>query len=388
MDLSTLAAINLVIGLFAAVLFGLEYFRNKTQQHLLELSLFGWCLIAHSFIAIIREHIALPYFILPGVTNSIIVVIHLLVLSALHRLFNFHIQRFYLVLLASIAYLIIFLPIFQQDQLKRLLLGFTIIIAVNALILRLLFSLEDEKFRSVITFFKYVMLFNIVQISIRGTLFITEKYGFTVPEPSPFVHQLGWFSLTIYAALILTGGLVILARQKQLELENKAERDSLTGLLNRYSMQDRLNAELNRCYRNNQPMALMIFDIDHFKSVNDNFGHHIGDQVIRQVAAISQDTFRDYDLAFRIGGEEFLVCMPGVNQQQAARKAELLREQIEAQQIVPGAKITISIGYAIAQLNQDLDTLVKKADDALYHAKKNGRNRSVAWCSGDFVYCT
>ena len=386
MDLFTLAAINLVIGFFTVIYFGVEYHRNKTQKYLIDLSFTGLCLIAHACFAMLREYITLPYFVLPGFVNSITVVIHLLILSALYRLFQVQLQRFYLVLLAAIAYLTIFLPIFQQAQLNRLLLGFTLIIAVNVLSLRLLFSVKDEKLRAVITFFKYVMFFNIAQMSLRGALFITERYGFTAPQPSLFVYQLGWFSLTIYAALILTGGLIILARQRQLELEIRAERDPLTGLLNRYSMQDRLNAELNRCQRNNQPMALLIFDIDHFKSVNDNFGHQMGDQVIRQVAAVSQATFRNYDLVFRMGGEEFLVCLPGVNQQQAAEKSELLRQQIEAQQIVPGAKITISIGYVIAQANQYLDSLIKQADDALYHAKENGRNRSVAWCSGEFVY--
>ncbi|WP_306521590.1 diguanylate cyclase [Rheinheimera sp.] len=386
MDLFTLAAINLVIGLFTAIFFGIEYRRNLTQKYLLDFSLSGCCLIMHAFIAIMRDHVALPYFILPGFINTITVVIHLLILSALYRLLQVPLQRYYLVLFATLTYSVWFLPLFQQDQFSRLLIGFAIMCAVNVLCLRLLFTSTPGKFSKVVTFFQCVMFFNIAQMLLRSALFITGKYSFTAAEPNPFVHQLGWFSLTIYAALILTGGLIILARQRQLELEVRAERDPMTGLLNRYSMQDRLNAELNRCLRNHQPMALLIFDIDHFKSVNDNFGHQMGDQVIRQVAAVSQATFRNYDLVFRMGGEEFLVCLPGVNQQQAAEKAELLRQQIEAQQIVPGAKITISIGYVIAQPNQDLDSLIKQADDALYHAKENGRNRSVAWCSGEFVF--
>jgi diguanylate cyclase (GGDEF)-like protein len=387
MDLFTLAAINMVIGFFTVVYFAVEYRAARSEKYLLDISLTGLCIFVHSFISIIRllGHVQLPYFILPNFVNTLIVVANLLVLSALFRLFRVKLQHVYLWLLAACTYLLFFIPLFQQDHFSRLLLAFSIMVTINLLCLHMLYKVQAEKFRTVITFFKSMMFFNIFYMSLSCGLFVTEKYGFTATKPNELVYQLGWFSLTIYAALILTGGLIILARQRQLELEIRAERDSLTGLLNRYSMQDRLNAELNRCQRNNQPMALLIFDIDYFKSVNDNFGHQMGDQVIRQVAAVSQATLRNYDLVFRMGGEEFLVCLPGVNQQQAAEKAELLRQQIEAQQIVPGAKITISIGYVIAQANQDLDSLIKQADDALYHAKENGRNRSVAWCSGEFV---
>ncbi len=386
MDLSTLAAVNIVIGLFTFIYLGIEFRRKKSDIYLLDFSLAGLCILLHSCIAIMREHVQLPHFILPNFVNTLTVAANLFVLSALFRFFRLPLRRFYLLVLGLITYVIFFFPLFQNDHLSRLILAFSIIIFINLFCLRMLFSIQLEKFRSVITFFKCMMFFNIIQMSLRGGLFVTERFGFTAPKPNEFVYQLGWFSLTIYAALVLTGGLIILSRQRQLELEVQAERDPMTGLLNRYTMQHRLNAELNRCQRNQQPLALLIFDIDHFKSVNDNFGHQVGDQVIQHVANVSQTTFRNYDLVFRMGGEEFLACLPGVNQQQAAEKAEQLRQQIESQQVVPGFKTTISIGYVIAQPNQNLDSLIKQADDALYHAKQNGRNRSVAWSCGEFVY--
>ncbi|WP_019677329.1 GGDEF domain-containing protein [Arsukibacterium perlucidum] len=382
MDLFTLSAINFVIGLFATVYFFTEFRRIRSQKYLLDLCFAGVCLVAHSAFSMLHLNHTLPGFISPFVINTVTVALHLMVLSALHRLLELPLQRFYLATVVIIFYVLQLTPIIQQDQLSRLLLAFGIIILINVFCLRVLARANNETLSSVVTFFKWVMFFNIAQMTIRGMLFISGKYGFTTPAPNPIVYQLGWFSLTIYGALILTGGLMILARQRQRELEHRAERDSLTGLLDRSSMQNKLNAELNRCHRQGQPLTLMIFDIDFFKRVNDKYGHQVGDKVIQAVADIAQKNLRNYDLLFRIGGEEFLICLPGTNATQATHKAEELRLRIEALDLLPEEKITISIGFAIAEEKQELDTLIKQADDALYHAKGAGRNKSVAWQEG------
>ena len=385
MDLLTLAAINLVIGLFTLIYFWTEFLRNKHQKYFLELSAIGLCLVTHATLAIVRENIVLPYFIIPAFANTVTVSINLLVMSMLYRLLQVPLSRMYLIIVALVTYFVWFLPLLQQDLLSRLLMGFAIMSTINILGFRLLCKIRNTKFRKVVTFFKYVLLFNILQLFIRSVLFISGKLSLTAPEPHPFVYQLGWFNLTIFAACILTGGLLIVSQQRLFELEARAERDPLTGVLNRYSMQQRFSAELNRCQRSQQPLTLLIFDIDHFKRINDNFGHQVGDQVLQRIAAVSQSTFRNYDLVFRMGGEEFLVCLPGTDQQQAAEKAELLRQQVQALNILPDTAVTISIGFVVATPGQDLDSLIKQADDALYHAKGAGRNRAVSWCSGAFV---
>jgi len=379
MDQFTIATINLVIGLFTTLYFATEYCRNRPRIYLADFSFAGVCLTINSILAILRDHTHLPYFLVPGVANAATICVHLFVLSALYRLFQVPLQRYFLLALALFGFLLMFLPALQQAQLNRLITAYALIIVINMLCLRLLRSAKDIKFNNVVTFFECIMLFNIGQLLLRGLLFVTEKYGITHLQQNPLTYQLGWFALTIYAGLILTGGLVALARQRQLELEMRAERDPLTGLLNRFSMRDRLQAEINRGLRSNQPLTLLMFDIDHFKRVNDNFGHQAGDLVIQDVAAVTQTTFRNYDLAFRIGGEEFLVCLPGVCLKQAAEKAELLRQQIQTRQVLPETQVTISIGFAVANKTQDLDIIIKHADDALYQAKRLGRNQVVGW---------
>jgi diguanylate cyclase (GGDEF)-like protein len=382
MDLFTLSAINFIIGLFATVYFFIEFHRTGSRKYLLDLSLTGLCLVAHSASSMLFKLDQMPGFISPFVINTITITFHLMVLSALHRLLEQPLQRFYLLAVVMIFYVMQLTPVIQQDQLSRLLLAFGVIILINVFCLKILSRAKNDEFSSVVTFFKWVMYFHITQMTLRGVLLISGKYGFNTPEPNPIVFQLGWFSLTVFSALILTGGLMILDRQRQLELERRAERDSLTGLLDRSSMQNKLNVELNRCHRHDQPLTLMILDIDFFKGVNDKYGHQVGDKVIKAVADVAQNTLRNYDLLFRIGGEEFLICLPGINAVQANLKAEDLRNRIEALDLLSGEKVTISIGFAIAEQKQELDALIKQADDALYHAKGIGRNKSVAWKDG------
>lgn len=375
MDLFTLAAVNLVIGFFCASYFGIDFRRNPTQHYLLDLSVAGVVLFLQSTIQILRNSFDFPYFLGPALVNTLTLLFHFSVLSALYRLFQLELRRAYLLIPILLSYFLLLFPLFQHEQLHRFMLGFGMITLINSICLLMLYRVKNDKFAGVITFFKFVMLFNIFQTVLRTGLFVTGKYGYTMPEPNQLLHQFGWFSLTIHAALVLTGGLIILARQRQLALEARAETDPLTGLLNRFSMQERLNAELNRAVRSNQPLTLMIFDIDHFKRVNDKFGHQIGDQVIRAVAQVTQATVRNYDLAFRIGGEEFLLCLPGVDEAMARTKAELLRQQIEQRAILTDQPVTVSIGFVVASAAQNLDALIKQADDALYQAKRNGRNQ-------------
>ncbi|MDP5131324.1 MAG: GGDEF domain-containing protein [Paraglaciecola sp.] len=382
MDLFTLSAINLLIGVFTATYVGISFYKKTKQTFLLDFALAGFCLVINSLIAIAHNFIALPYILLPVLTNTATICVHLFLLSALHRLFELHLKRSQLVIFAFVVTLLMFLPILHQSFLNRLLFAFTLIIIINALTLKVLYQIDDNKLSNVIRFFKIALWFNIIQLAIRGLLFVLEKHVYLDWNQTPLVHQLGWFGLSIFSSLILTGVLMILSQQRHLELEKLIERDVLTGLLNRFSLYSRLNTEIKRCIRNEQPLALIMFDIDHFKRINDNFGHQTGDHVLAEVAAVTQATFRNYDLIFRMGGEEFLVCLPGVNAELAAHKAELLRQQIQTIDNSAKVPVTISIGYVVTSSFDEVDTMIRHADEALYQAKGLGRNQAVAWGSG------
>lgn len=166
------------------------------------------------------------------------------------------------------------------------------------------------------------------------------------------------------------------------QMEALALRDGLTGLLNRRALQDRAHADLMAARRHGAPFALALVDVDHFKSINDTYGHQLGDQVLRHVAQALAAGLRASDDVGRWGGEEFLAILPEADTGQAVAAAERLREIVQAAPFhAPGGPIpvTVSIGVAAvppARLAEArIDDVIRVADAALYRAKALGRNR-------------
>lgn len=157
--------------------------------------------------------------------------------------------------------------------------------------------------------------------------------------------------------------------------------DPLTGLSNRQSMRTHLMGERDRAIRQKLPLSLALADIDHFKKINDGFGHSQGDKVLRAVAAVLKATVRPYDVVYRYGGEEFLLCLPGTNAENGALVLERIRAAIAALDLTDdrGTPIPVTATFGIAEINADLsvDDAIELADRALYDGKLSGRNKVV-----------
>lgn len=168
-----------------------------------------------------------------------------------------------------------------------------------------------------------------------------------------------------------------------LKLQSLSRTDALTALFNRGYWQSLLEQEFARCRRYDGTSSVILLDIDHFKSVNDRFGHPVGDKAIQNIAEQMRETFRETDLLGRFGGEEFAVLLPNTSLDDATRVAQRLREQVEKNPIdytVDGKSgqlaITISLGVAtFDERLADAAQWLERADKALYQAKESGRNR-------------
>jgi len=163
-------------------------------------------------------------------------------------------------------------------------------------------------------------------------------------------------------------------------LREQATKDSLTHLWNRSSIFDILCRELHRAERENSPVGVVMIDLDHFKSVNDNYGHFAGDAVLCESARRMQSTIRPYDAIGRYGGEEFLVMLPGCDEQGSLNLAERMRKHLSQAQMSlteNAINVTASFGATVAVPGQvwTAESLIRKADEALYLAKRLGRNR-------------
>ena len=168
--------------------------------------------------------------------------------------------------------------------------------------------------------------------------------------------------------------------QARIQMEALAMHDGLTGLLNRRAIEEYAEAEFNMADRKKQAMSVILLDIDHFKNVNDRFGHKFGDVVLRQVAQTLKEDLRNYDRVGRWGGEEFLLILPDTELKDAVTVAERLRSKTAAVQISlengETFSIHISLGTACTtEQFQSLAKLIDAADQALYQAKQSGRDR-------------
>jgi two-component system, cell cycle response regulator len=190
-------------------------------------------------------------------------------------------------------------------------------------------------------------------------------------------------------ARLLVGKRIVELQQRLVSanqsLQFSASHDFLTGLWNRREILDFLQREIARSGRDCSHIGIVLADIDHFKQVNDHFGHDSGDLVLKTVATSLNRSLREYDGVGRYGGEEFLLVIPRCDLRTTLRRANEIRESVAIQSIslpTGAATVTLSMGVVAAESSTDLDHLIRAADKALYAAKRKGRNRVE---SGDVV---
>jgi two-component system, cell cycle response regulator len=167
--------------------------------------------------------------------------------------------------------------------------------------------------------------------------------------------------------------------QAREELRERANKDLLTMLPNRAAISVALDQEFARCHRDQRTVGVILLDIDHFKRINDTYGHFAGDAVLRETAARLRGNMRPYDQVGRYGGEEFLVVLPNCDLEQAAAQAERMRSKLQAtSMLIDGAELTITASFGVTVSDgseRTPDVFIRVADEALYRAKAAGRNR-------------
>jgi diguanylate cyclase len=167
--------------------------------------------------------------------------------------------------------------------------------------------------------------------------------------------------------------------------------DPLTGLGNRKYFDRMIEQEVQNALANGEPLTLLMFDIDHFKSFNDSYGHLTGDQVLRLVGMSLKQTIKGQDITARYGGEEFAVVLPNTGLRQALTVADHIRRAVMAKELKKKStgeilgRVTISVGVSMLKPDDDTDALIERADACLYAAKRNGRNRVICEVDPEYV---
>lgn len=240
----------------------------------------------------------------------------------------------------------------------------------------------DARLRYPVLFTKIAALALGAGHAIRGTVYAIESWA-----PRTFAgldtYNLVFLAIGTLALPLLTLGAVMMSNARILAAAaHAADHDHLTGAASRRAFFAVAEREHARALRANAPLALLLFDVDHFKRINDTHGHGVGDRVLCEIVARTQETIRGIDYCGRLGGEEFGVLLPAADGHSALAVAERLRATLDgAWRRTPAAAAvhyTVSIGVALLEEGETLDALLARADAALYQAKAGGRNRVAA----------
>jgi len=206
------------------------------------------------------------------------------------------------------------------------------------------------------------------------------------PPPASLAHgPLNSAVFLFFAGFIIVSTLSVMwieIESLQADLLRSAQYDNLTGIKRRGTFLADFESEVSRSRRGGPAFSLALFDLDHFKRLNDTYGHPFGDQVLRAFAAVLRASIRKHDTAGRYGGEEFALLMPGTAKDTAAKIAERVRRELETRGVtVDGKRVDVTVSAGVATYGQDgedWDELLAAADSALYAAKQGGRNRIAA----------
>ncbi len=222
----------------------------------------------------------------------------------------------------------------------------------------------------------------ILPIPISGARGVHGVGGLFHREPEAFCSE----DMGLFSAFV--GGIAssYLVYNSFRRLEHQSHTDPMTGLVNRRGLFKHLEILLAMSRRESKPLSLLLADIDHFKEVNDRWGHQVGDEVLRQLAQILRYGVREMDLVARFGGEEFLIVLPGIDAATAAEIGERIRAEVASTRILipselipekpsPALCVSISLGVGEIEPSEGVDRAISRVDKALYQAKDQGRNR-------------
>ena len=224
----------------------------------------------------------------------------------------------------------------------------------------------------------------------RGALAIVATVGvghglalLALPPGAGYIDR--WIDVMVSVIVVVGVVCVLQERNRELlrRLGREARRDQLTGLLNRRGFEERAGIELQRAHREGASIAIVSFDIDHFKHVNDEWGHEAGDRVLEDLARVFGSVSRGVDVIARVGGEEFVALLPNCEVEDARAYADRVRAEFAAGGGSDLPRSTLSAGITAALAPAEIDPLLQRADCALYAAKSAGRDRAVVAGSGN-----
>ncbi|MFY8273491.1 diguanylate cyclase [Pseudoalteromonas sp. SSDWG2] len=367
-----------------------DYIFDSSQKHTLDWAFAGAAFSVASTLAVFDQYHAMAQPTVTVFLNAFFIIGHALILKGCLRLMGHQSGYFAVVALSIIVVAIQFVPAVVASAQLRVLILSPVVIVINLAALTVLAKhLRSKEFRGLLPLILSVFMFLVLYI----LRFISMAQGDGGIEyiKEGFVY-IGNFLLSSYYFLLTVSLIFTNFWFSEQKLKAMAVTDNLTGFFNRNALVPFVSKAYNFAKRENLRLAFIMIDVDHFKKVNDEYGHHVGDKVLQRISSVVTGYIREQDSVFRMGGEEFLLVALKTDCDGAIILAERLREAISQCTIAVSneeeIQITVSIGISTNSSHDDnWQGAIERADYALYEAKHNGRNR-VQMSSPSLCYGT
>jgi diguanylate cyclase (GGDEF)-like protein len=378
MDSFTLVVTSALVAGIMAFSMLLLYQACPRQRCLLDWSLSGLCFMASSVIGAFAAKHQVDHALVPGIANMFYIAGHAGILAGVRRHLGLR-TRYDLHALLALAVLAVHaLPFIGYSVHYRLFLFTPVVVGINLSVAWLLWRQPDDGARGVYLPLMVLELVFLAQMTLRTLYMIASEHHTLTFMGSEYLQTAGSLFVMLFLSVATMSCALIVTHQQELALRRASLTDALTGWLNRRALHDIARREFRRARRTGTPLFFITFDLDHFKSVNDRYGHGVGDTALCHVTALSAEALRGYDALFRTGGEEFAVLVGGGSLADVAGIAQRLRELVAGTPLrTQGFEIrmTVSVGLAAAQDGDARwEDVLRRADEALYHAKQSGRN--------------
>ncbi|GAA0706578.1 diguanylate cyclase [Dokdonella soli] len=372
----------LAAALASAIMTTTMYVLHRASPR--EASLLDWFwagvfFLATNCVGVVATFYRVPFWVAPAIGNALYIAGHGALLAGVRRHLGRQPGWALLLVVSVLVFAAHWLTFVHASITYRLMLFYPIIMALNLGVVLLLWRAPANDMKPAYWPLALIELFFFAQLLLRALFIVFNAQTTLTFLGSQFMQTSGSLALLVFLSVATMGCALIVIRHQELALRRASRTDHLTGWLNRHALQDIAHREFNRRGRGNHSLAFVIFDIDHFKSINDTHGHAVGDTAIRHVTTLAAGTLRGYDARFRIGGEEFVVLITDADQERLIAMGERLREHIEGSALnTNGTSLstTVSVGIALrGTTDRHWEDVLRRADEALYRSKKNGRNR-------------
>ncbi len=379
MDAFTLVVAAALTSTIMAGSMALLYLASSRQVCLIDWTLAGSFFAISNIIAAVATHGGIAHPLVLGLGNTLHLAGQFGMLAGVRRHLRLKAGWGPFAIVATLVLAAHALPFIQASVLHRLSLMGPLIIAINLGTAWLLWHRSEGAARVAYVPLIVLELLSALQMAVRNGIVIVYDGRLPGGLGGQFLQTSGALSMLVFLSFGAMSCALIVAQQQTLALRRASLTDALTGWLNRRALHDIATREFRRCRRTGAPAHFITFDVDHFKAINDRYGHGVGDAAICHITTLSAGVLRGYDALFRIGGEEFAVLLAGAEPDAVRGIAERLRELVaHAPLVIDGhvVPMTVSVGVAaLAPSDQKWEDILRRADEALYHAKQHGRNR-------------